>query len=314
MNLYESSIHLHDCMIYLLSMSVLFVTRRKNHRDPMLQMWLQDLDNVNFDPIEHEDESEGEEMAIDTSISIDNSKQQGNSDPEKKPEIETETEENKTEIDVDGSGDNNVLTKSEEEQGTSTEKVKEGEPDKLETEAGSVKEITDNSEKLTDGSNQKIKSDQEHSDKIVKNSEQQLVSNFPREKAEKNTSNTETSKQGSDGNGVNRVTSSGDNGGQGSGPVDDGDHAVNNQTGKPGDTKNSMETEGLIGPDIDLSLDAALSSEVKVEDMSDLLGSVEVIKEDPFKHCERNLLEHILRVQTEIEQRLDHIEEQVSGV
>lgn len=280
----------------------------------MLQMWLQDLENVNFDPVEHEDESESEEIAIDRSLSIDNSKQQENSDPEKKHEIETETEENRTEIDVDGNGDNNIITKSEEEQGTSTEKVKEGEPVTLGTEAGSVKEITDNSEKMTDGSNQKIKSEQEHSDKIVKNSEQQLLSNLTCEKAEKNTSNTEISKQGSDGDGVNRVSSSGDNGGQGRDPLDDGDHAVNSQIGKPGDMKNSMETEGLIGTDIDLPLDAALSSEVKVEDMSDLLGSVEVIKEDSFKHCERNLLKHILRVQTEIEQRLDHIEEQVSGV
>lgn len=290
------------------------MTRRKDHRDPMLQMWLQDLENVNFDPVEHEDESESEEIAIDRSLSIDNSKQQENSDPEKKHEIETETEENRTEIDVDGNGDNNIITKSEEEQGTSTEKVKEGEPVTLGTEAGSVKEITDNSEKVTDGSNQKIKSEQEHSDKIVKNSEQQLLSNLTCEKAEKNTSNTEISKQGSGGDGVNRVSSSGDNGGQGRDPLDDGDHAVNSQIGKPGNMKNSMETEGLIGSDIDLPLDAALSSEVKVEDMSDLLGSVEVIKEDSFKHCERNLLEHILRVQTEIEQRLDHIEEQVSGV
>ncbi|XP_011428049.3 PHD finger protein 20-like protein 1 isoform X3 [Magallana gigas] len=291
--------------------------RRKDQKDPMLQMWLQDLDNVNFDPVEHEDESEGEEMAIDRSNSIENSKQQENSDSEKKPEIETETEENKTEIDVGDSTDKNIITKSEEEQGTSTEIVKEGEPDKQEAEVGNVKEITDNSEKSTDVPNQENKSDQEHSDESVKNSKQLTVSrdnNLPSEQTEQNTSNTVTPKEGPEDNGVNRATSSGDNGGRARGPVDDGDHTVNNQTGKPGDQKDSMETEGLIGPDIDLPLEAALSSEVRVEDMSDLLDSVEVVKEDPFKHCERNLLEHILHVQTEIEQRLDHIEEQVSAL
>ena len=40
---------------------------------------------------------------------------------------------------------------------------------------------------------------------------------------------------------------------------------------------------------------------------------VSVVMENPFKDCERNLLEHILRVQTEIENRLDAVEEQVSG-
>lgn len=103
MNLYTGNYVI--CL--LLSICVLFLTRRKDQKDPMLQMWLQDLDNVNFDPIEHEDESEGEEMAIDRSNSVENSKQQENSDSEKKPEIETETEENKTEIDVGDSTDNN---------------------------------------------------------------------------------------------------------------------------------------------------------------------------------------------------------------
>lgn len=57
-----------------------------------------------------------------------------------------------------------------------------------------------------------------------------------------------------------------------------------------------MEIEGLIGLDIDLFLEVVLSLEVKVEDMFDFLDSVEVVKEDLFKYCERNLLEYILRV------------------
>lgn len=57
-----------------------------------------------------------------------------------------------------------------------------------------------------------------------------------------------------------------------------------------------MEIEGLIGLDIDLFLEVVLSLEVRVEDMFDFLDSVEVIKEDLFKYCERNLLEYILRV------------------
>lgn len=57
-----------------------------------------------------------------------------------------------------------------------------------------------------------------------------------------------------------------------------------------------MEIEGLIGLDIDLFLEVVLSLEVRVEDMFDFLDSVEVVKEDLFKYCERNLLEYILRV------------------
>lgn len=57
-----------------------------------------------------------------------------------------------------------------------------------------------------------------------------------------------------------------------------------------------MEIEGLIGLDIDLFLEVVLSLEVRVEDMFDFLDSVEVMKEDLFKYCERNLLEYILRV------------------
>lgn len=57
-----------------------------------------------------------------------------------------------------------------------------------------------------------------------------------------------------------------------------------------------MEIEGLIGLDIDLFLEVVLSLEVRVEDMFDILDSVEVMKEDLFKYCERNLLEYILRV------------------
>lgn len=40
----------------------------------MFQMWLQDLDNVNFDFIEYEDESEGEEMVIDRFNFVENFK------------------------------------------------------------------------------------------------------------------------------------------------------------------------------------------------------------------------------------------------
>lgn len=57
-----------------------------------------------------------------------------------------------------------------------------------------------------------------------------------------------------------------------------------------------MEIEVLIGLDIDLFLEVVLSLEVRVEDMFDFLDSVEVVKEDLFKYCERNLLEYILRV------------------
>lgn len=57
-----------------------------------------------------------------------------------------------------------------------------------------------------------------------------------------------------------------------------------------------MEIEGLIGLDIDLFLEVVLSLEVRVEDMFDFLDSVEVMKEDLFKYCERKLLEYILRV------------------
>lgn len=57
-----------------------------------------------------------------------------------------------------------------------------------------------------------------------------------------------------------------------------------------------MEIEGLIGLDIDLFLEVVLSLEVRVEDMFDFLDSVEVMKEDLFKYCERNLLEYILCV------------------
>lgn len=57
-----------------------------------------------------------------------------------------------------------------------------------------------------------------------------------------------------------------------------------------------MEIEGLIGLDIDLFLEVVLSLEVRVEDMFDFLDSVEVVKEDLFKYCERNLLEYILGV------------------
>lgn len=57
-----------------------------------------------------------------------------------------------------------------------------------------------------------------------------------------------------------------------------------------------MEIEGLIGLDIDLFLEVVLSLEVRVEDMFDFLDSVEVVKEDLFKYCERNILEYILRV------------------
>lgn len=57
-----------------------------------------------------------------------------------------------------------------------------------------------------------------------------------------------------------------------------------------------MEIEGSIGLDIDLFLEVVLSLEVRVEDMFDFLDSVEVMKEDLFKYCERNLLEYILRI------------------
>lgn len=57
-----------------------------------------------------------------------------------------------------------------------------------------------------------------------------------------------------------------------------------------------MEIEVLFGLDIDLFLEVVLSLEVRVEDMFDFLDSVEVVKEDLFKYCERNLLEYILRV------------------
>lgn len=40
----------------------------------MFQMWLQDLDNVNFDIVEYEDESEGEEMVIDRFNFVENFK------------------------------------------------------------------------------------------------------------------------------------------------------------------------------------------------------------------------------------------------
>lgn len=40
----------------------------------MFQMWLQDLDNVNFDIVEYEDESEGEEMVIDRFNVVENFK------------------------------------------------------------------------------------------------------------------------------------------------------------------------------------------------------------------------------------------------
>lgn len=96
----------------------------------MFQMWLQDLDNVNFDFVEYEDESEGEEMVIDRFNFIENFKEQENFDSEKKFEIEIEIEENKIEIDVGDSIDKNIIIKLEEEQGISIEIVKEGELDK----------------------------------------------------------------------------------------------------------------------------------------------------------------------------------------
>ena len=38
-----------------------------------------------------------------------------------------------------------------------------------------------------------------------------------------------------------------------------------------------------------------------------------MIDEDPIETCERNLVQHILRVQGEISKRMDMIEEQING-
>lgn len=38
-----------------------------------------------------------------------------------------------------------------------------------------------------------------------------------------------------------------------------------------------------------------------------------MVDEDPIETCERNLVQHILRVQGEISKRMDMIEEQING-
>ena len=42
--------------------------------------------------------------------------------------------------------------------------------------------------------------------------------------------------------------------------------------------------------------------------------SVVTVDEDPFANCEKNLLEHIMNMQDRIDNRLDLIEDQVTGV
>ena len=38
-----------------------------------------------------------------------------------------------------------------------------------------------------------------------------------------------------------------------------------------------------------------------------------LVDEDPIETCERNLIQHILRIQGEISTRMDLIEEQING-
>ena len=260
----------------------------------MLQMWLQDLDNVNFDPIDQDMDSDNEEM----STSIDNSKQ----------EIKFESTETQVMQKKEMTEDS---PQSERGQGTSSTTKEEG---PVNQSTRSVTEVTDSSDKITDSVIKEEKSVDRHS---VQNSEQ-------KHKADEHLT-TENQKCESPDEGKDCIEgkggpSSSDIEGQSSSEgdkestVEQKQEDVPKESNEMGTSAEEKENGLLIEPDLDLPLAAALSSEVKVEDMCDLLDSVNIIKEDPFKHCERNLLEHILHVQTEIEQRLDHIEEQVSGM
>lgn len=254
----------------------------------MLQMWLQDLDNVNFDPIDQDMDSDNEEM----SISIDNSKQ----------EIKFESTETQVMQKKEMAEDS---PQSEKGQGTSST-TKEEEPVNQST--GSVTEVTDSSDKITDSVIKEEKSVDRHS---VQNPEQEHKAD---EHLTTENQKCEIPDGGKEGPSSCEIVGQSSSEGDKESTAEQKQGDVPKESNEMGTSAEEKENGLLIEPDLDLPLAAALSSEVKVEDMCDLLDSVNIIKEDPFKHCERNLLEHILRVQTEIEQRLDHIEEQVSGM
>lgn len=254
----------------------------------MLQMWLQDLDNVNFDPIDQDMDSDNEEM----SISIDNSKQ----------EIKFESTETQVMQKKEMAEDS---PQSEKGQGTSSTTKEEG---PVNQSTGSVTEVTDSSDKITDSVMKEEKSVDRHS---VQNSEQEHKAD---EHLTTENQKCEIPDEGKEGPSSCEIVGQSSSEGDKESTAEQKQGDVPKESNEMGTSSEEKENGFLIEPDLDLPLAAALSSEVKVEDMCDLLDSVNIIKEDPFKHCERNLLEHILRVQTEIEQRLDHIEEQVSGM
>ena len=42
--------------------------------------------------------------------------------------------------------------------------------------------------------------------------------------------------------------------------------------------------------------------------------NIDTEQEDPYVNCEKNLLHHIIKVQSTLDERLDMIEEQVAGI
>ncbi|XP_055995394.1 PHD finger protein 20-like protein 1 isoform X3 [Ostrea edulis] len=364
--------------------------RKKDKKDPMLRMWLQNLDDVHFDPLDHDADSENEEMVMDTSISMNHSKQQEDFIQEQKPELESVSHPRlKAEEDVSDSSTHNTEMKSEEQEAIPGRK--EGEmnngnlssnididtknmdngPDNSEadftqkcktekegtatqdespnqntgysdqglnqntgqtdqglgsnngetSEENKSKPPTDVEEKTSESS--KHRGHNDVAKHVISSTERAEVgtSRFttdtsevlatsgegmkPVQKEESNSTITDNMDQSQSLHMKSKATAN-----QGKDPSQSLHTEVNSTRTDNTERPHSLNTELQLG----FPLEASLSSEVKVEDMCDLLNCVEVVKEDPIKHCERNLLEHILRVQTELEQRLDHIEEQVCAL
>ncbi|XP_061177794.1 PHD finger protein 20-like protein 1 [Saccostrea echinata] len=285
--------------------------RKKDRRDPMLQMWLQNLDNVQFDPIDPDVDSESEEIIMD--ISTDQNKKTEAQD--QNPELGSGTHQKPQKGEVSDSAC--VSFNTEKEQQVSTE-LQETSDKREELESATDKTVGDLSQAgrgttAQDGGLDKniVKSNHE----IISKEEDTSV------KQESTGEKSETCKPESESDTASIITSntdktevkaSGSNTGNGEVSLAESGEGKKNQMDQsnytliPAEQSQSLHGESCV--------DQSVRSEVKVEDVCDLLNSVDVVKEDPFKLCERNLLEHILRVQTEIEQRLDHIEEQVCAL
>ncbi|XP_062603197.1 PHD finger protein 20-like protein 1 isoform X2 [Saccostrea cucullata] len=290
--------------------------RKKDHRDPMLQMWLQNLDNVQFDPIEPDVDSESEEISLD--ISTDQNKKTEVQDLNS--ELESGTPQ-KPQIEVSESdcGSETVNTDKEQQVNTDLQETS----DKKEGLESATNKTVENLSQSKEGT----KTENSGPDESIKSSNQGLMSKEEdaSEKQKNAQEKPESSKPVSESDSASIVTPNTDkaevkasSSNTGNGEVSTAESGQGKKTqmeqSNHTTTPSEQSQSGQAKSSVELPLDQSVGSEVKVEDVCDLLNSVDVVKEDPFKLCERNLLEHILRVQTEIEQRLDHIEEQVCAL